>query len=125
MTGRESGVSELDVLMLIFLTRPSSPGFVSTMRPIGHLLRFASSSTSKTTSPTSRLGRVWLHFCLSCRLSRNSFLHRYQNSLAILLDISSISAVNIVPYHYYRSGQPLLLTHVMSRPYIAATSRIE
>ena len=42
-----------------------------------------------------------------------------------MLDISYISGVNIVPHYYYRSGQPLLLTHVMSRPYMAATSRIE
>ena len=63
-------------------TTPVESGSVSTIVAIGHVF-LIESSLSKTTSPTLKF-RFWLfHFCLTCNIWKNSFLHRVQNLLAI------------------------------------------
>ena len=49
----------------------------------GHWLHWQSCSFNITMSPTSKLFLLSFHFCLLCKLCRNSFLHLCQNFSAI------------------------------------------
>ena len=65
------------------VTLHTSP-FLSASTPIilanGHWFRRQSCSFNITMSPTSKFLLLSFHFCLVCKLCRNSFLHLYQNS---------------------------------------------
>ena len=55
---------------------------VLTILAIDNWFRWHSSFNS-TISPTVKFGVFFFHFCLGCRLWRNSFLHLFQNSSAM------------------------------------------
>ena len=77
------GRSSIDVLVFntTLLTSPSPLlGFTSWIRPRGHEFLGELSSTTRTTSPTSKLAADLVHFCLSCKLGRYSLSHLRQNT---------------------------------------------
>ena len=63
-------------------TRPSSDGNTLVTRARGHWFLGIFSPLTSTTSFTRKLRFLAVHFCLSCRLVRYSFLQRVQNSFA-------------------------------------------
>lgn len=65
-----------------FLTRPSSPGYVSAIRASCHLFLGWLSSLMMTMSSIFIFLLVGIHFGRCCNVCRNSFFHLNQNSLA-------------------------------------------
>ena len=63
------------------LTNPCSSAFVSSTFAIDHWFLPRSLSFNNITSPSLKFRFSVFHFCLGCRLCRNSFRHLFQNSL--------------------------------------------
>ena len=65
------------------LTNPLLSGIVSITFAIGHSLRLLSVVFNKTISPTCKFLLDSHHFCLICKLFKNSFRHLDQNSFVM------------------------------------------
>ena len=73
--------SPLDVFTSTTRTKPSAPGYVFSIRPIGQVPRGTFGSRSRTTSPSRRFLLTSVHFCRACRVGRYSCTQRRQNSV--------------------------------------------
>ena len=84
--GRQKGLMLLFDISITFSwtirTMPCESGSVLTICAIGHLL-LPVFSFSNTTSPIWKFLLLIFHFCCTCRLWRNAFCQRDQNSPAI------------------------------------------